>query len=43
MQRRDFFRQAAGAAAAGVAVASVARPAMAALPEPVLRTSADTA
>ncbi|MFM7341389.1 MAG: multicopper oxidase family protein [Betaproteobacteria bacterium] len=45
MQRRDFFKQAAAgvSATAAVATAVVSRPALAALPEPVLRHTPETA
>ena len=39
MERRDFFRM----AVAGASVAAVSRPALARLPQPVMRSSADTA
>jgi manganese oxidase len=42
MNRRNFFNGAAATAMTAVAAASVSRVAMAALPEPVLQTQADT-
>jgi len=43
MQRRDFFQKAMAAAGAAVAATAVSRSALAALPEPVIQTSPDTA
>ena len=43
MQRRDFFQKAMAAAGAAVATTAVSRSALAALPEPVIQTSPDTA
>ena len=43
MQRRHFFQQALAGAATAVAATTVSRSALAALPEPVIRSNADTA